>query len=43
MEKTLRSGEEDTVGLEEGKSSKDENEVSVSYSFSNLIIAINNY
>ena len=29
MEKTLRSGEEDTVDVEEGKSSKDENEVSV--------------
>lgn len=41
MEKTLRSGEEDTVDLEEGKSSKDENEVSVSYSFGNLIIPNN--
>ena len=29
MEKTLRSGEEETVDLEEGKSSREENEVNV--------------
>lgn len=39
MEQTLRSGEEETVDLEEGKSSKEENEVSV-FDFLNFL---NNY